>query len=366
MRWVLLAALGVTAGCGSSGATPQNGNSGNGGAGGTGGTASSSSSTAGGSSASSSASSSSGEPTCKVGGEQCAGFAECCSGSCAGGTCEACNATGDLCGNSEGCCVGLTCYNGKCKQCTDDYLDCTLAADCCSGICKLGKCEPIDCMGLMNCYGQCVDTSSDTMHCGGCMAPCAAGDVCCGGVCANLNTNDKNCGDCGSDCGADHHCESGACSINQTCCLDGTNTDEQPANAPLGMGVAATGSYAWRFVAACAMSVVGIELYTNGGSVSIREDEQNWPGVPMGGGTLGNDYVETKWRTANLMFSPLTLVAGNVYWITQNKLAQQTTYASTSEFGADVDYVTRFDNQSNWKTGGTMKALVRLIGDCPP
>lgn len=174
MRWVLLAAICIATGCGSStDVTPDNG-----GKGGAGGDASSSSS-----STSSSASSSSGEPPCKVGGEQCAGFAECCSGSCAAGVCEACNATGDMCGNGEGCCVGLTCYNGKCGECTDDYLDCTLAADCCSGICKLGKCEPIDCMGLMNCYGQCVDTSSDTMHCGGCAHPCGVGQTCIGGEC---------------------------------------------------------------------------------------------------------------------------------------------------------------------------------------
>ena len=82
-------------------------------------------------------------------------------------------------------------------------------------------------LGTTDCGGQCVDTSSDVSHCGGCNQPCDAGEVCdgtgsctgecqaglenCGGTCADLQSNIDHCGECFRACGGGEICVAGEC-----------------------------------------------------------------------------------------------------------------------------------------------------------
>lgn len=134
-----------------------------------------------GSTTSSSVSGSGGEaPSCKAGGLACAGFAECCSGSCANGTCSECAPEGQSCDDPGGCCGGLSCYKDKCASCEVDGEACTLASECCSNICDNGQC------------GACSELG----------AACTTNGQCCGG----MRCDDGACG-----CGPAQHICGGAC-----------------------------------------------------------------------------------------------------------------------------------------------------------
>ena len=81
-----------------------------------------------------------------------------------------------------------------------------------------------------DCNGSCINTSSNSSHCGGCDKACDPGLICakgactiscpakqskCGGgdagalFCANLQADNKNCGACGTACEAGKVCSSG-------------------------------------------------------------------------------------------------------------------------------------------------------------
>lgn len=75
----------------------------------------------------------------------------------------------------------------------------------------------------VKCTGECVDTSSDLNHCGGCGMSCPSfmtcgGAVCqlctftiCGGDCIDTNADSENCGACGNACGPGQACCAGSC-----------------------------------------------------------------------------------------------------------------------------------------------------------
>ncbi|GEM_PF-2559165 len=80
--------------------------------------------------------------------------------------------------------------------------------------------------GTSNCNGSCVDTRSDSSHCGGCGMVCPVGQVCsdsrcvvscaagktnCSGNCVDLQTSLQHCGGCGNVCPADNLCVKGVC-----------------------------------------------------------------------------------------------------------------------------------------------------------
>jgi Stigma-specific protein, Stig1 len=92
--------------------------------------------------------------------------------------------------------------------------------------CAIGACAASRCpLGQRDCAPRaampmCVDVRSDPMHCGACGTACAAGEVCtagrcgcgagrtlCRGTCVDLQTDEAHCGACGVACsgGADVH-----------------------------------------------------------------------------------------------------------------------------------------------------------------
>ena len=81
--------------------------------------------------------------------------------------------------------------------------------------------------GMTRCEGTCVDTGSDTNHCGSCLAECGASELCdqgvcvaacpshqtlCDGSCVDVGTSASHCGNCGHACSSVEVCQSGVCS----------------------------------------------------------------------------------------------------------------------------------------------------------
>ncbi|HJL15126.1 MAG TPA: glycine-rich protein, partial [Sandaracinaceae bacterium LLY-WYZ-13_1] len=94
----------------------------------------------------------------------------------------------------------------------------------CTAVNDFGRFEFESCPdGRTTCDGSCVDTSTDSAHCGGCGMACGAMEVCeagvctgcaatvCDGACVDLQTDAANCGACGMACGADEACDGGSC-----------------------------------------------------------------------------------------------------------------------------------------------------------
>ena len=97
-------------------------------------------------------------------------------------------------------------------------------------VCSAGTCQLSCQQGLVNCWGRCIDPSTDRSYCGasgtcdadaGAGAVCGSGEICSGGTCqvscasplsacpavsinpaycANLDTDRDNCGMCGNAC----------------------------------------------------------------------------------------------------------------------------------------------------------------------
>lgn len=80
-----------------------------------------------------------GSPECFENGATCTAAADCCSGSCAGGTCtpaSQCLDDGASCTSSTQCCNG-PCNNNRCNgiaTCAPQYGSCSSTDDCCSGL----------------------------------------------------------------------------------------------------------------------------------------------------------------------------------------------------------------------------------------
>jgi len=107
-----------------------------------------------------------------------------------------------------------------------------------------GKDESIFCT---ECAGACVDTRTDSDHCGACGVACGAGQTCaggecgcvhgteCDGSCVETSADPLNCGDCDVACGDHEVCSMGKCALECAEALtdcDGAceNTRESPLN----------------------------------------------------------------------------------------------------------------------------------------
>jgi hypothetical protein len=115
-----------------------------------------------------------------------------------------------LCGSN---CVDLSSDPLHCGTCT---TVCTTAdagdpgdAGTITAICTGGTCGIVCDGGLSECTGQCFDTSNDLNHCGSCTNACDGG-ACCSGTCIDTTSDNANCGACGAACDA------GTC-ISSTC-----------------------------------------------------------------------------------------------------------------------------------------------------
>ena len=95
-------------------------------------------------------------------------------------------------------------------------------------MCSGGGCALSCQSGLTECSNTCIDTDTDEAHCGGCIAPCATGELCsggsctlscqsgltnCGGTCVDLTSNRNYCNDCSTSCSNDELCNSGVCEV---------------------------------------------------------------------------------------------------------------------------------------------------------
>jgi len=101
------------------------------------------------------------------------------------------------------------------------------ASDCEPACTGTSECDGGECQckgGLAYCDGQCVDTQSDSQHCGSeCGVACTGGQSCvdgactcgdkdpCAGACVDTRVDDANCGSCGMGCAALHSCSEGHC-----------------------------------------------------------------------------------------------------------------------------------------------------------
>jgi hypothetical protein len=78
--------------------------------------------------------------------------------------------------------------------------------------------------GQRTCSGTCVDTATNTLHCGGCGITCGSQQVCrqgacvcagtltaCAGTCVDVTADGNNCGRCGNGCGQGAVCAAGVC-----------------------------------------------------------------------------------------------------------------------------------------------------------
>jgi hypothetical protein len=155
---------------------------------------------------------------------------------------------------------------------------CWRDGQCCTGSCPTGRRVPLrtrnrcSCGSLATCGTTCVDTRTDTQHCGACGHACPAGWECSGGVCgcggeteppdSNVTIccegawidgdwDDANCGACGVACDAGEACLEGGCRRSCTPPIPNTGTcgDFPPP--------------------ACAVDVDGAIRYLNGVSVDI-------------------------------------------------------------------------------------------------
>jgi hypothetical protein len=146
----------------------------------------------------------------------------------------------DPCYWSNGVCLQqcvncVPCPPGKlpngCGGCTSTTVPCTAKTPTCpSGyVASCGICCP---SGQVNCWGRCVDPSTDTNNCGTCGNSCPTGEICQGGQCV--------CQSSGGPCPTGQVCQDGQCVClpgslcNGQCCAAGqtcfkgccaTNTD---------------------------------------------------------------------------------------------------------------------------------------------
>ena len=96
------------------------------------------------------------------------------------------------------------------------------------------------------CNGSCVDTKTDTQHCGDCTTACTSGQTCsesmccasnetvCNGACTDTSSDLANCGACGKTCSG--ACNSGNCVLSskppQGNCVDSLCTDNFDPQVP--------------------------------------------------------------------------------------------------------------------------------------
>jgi hypothetical protein len=292
---------------------------------------------------------------CKPGGEACASFDECCSGSCAGGMCAPCAGHGTACG--EGCCVGLTCYAGKCGACGDDGAPCQGSDNCCSTVCTQGVCEPLKCdPPQTSCGAYCATLVLDASNCGSCGKVCNDGESCCYSTCVDLASNNNHCSFCGNDCDLISFCDQGQCLQDPKCCEDGVNIGQgDPSAPPLDAE-----EVAWAFTPTCSITITNIGLFTDSGFVRLYSDSNGAPGPLHINGLLPN-VSPPQWTYYNTPI-PLQLNAGDKYWISHRDEVAPKASMSYATGGVPVPfkYVGGGDGQ------GLRPYAAHIIGDCNP
>ena len=159
-------------------------------------------------------------------GQPCNADRECCAGTnCLLGDCNPCAGKGGTCSTARPCCRQnrTTCCNDRCVDTRTNSNHCGRCGRVCrrGSYCSNSKCCPdgtVNRKGLccpftdQNCNGECTNLQSDRNNCGACGRKCADNNICskgkccpngrinCGGVCVNLRTNPDNCGQCGKRC----------------------------------------------------------------------------------------------------------------------------------------------------------------------
>jgi hypothetical protein len=159
---------------------------------------------------------------------------------CASGTCDC---VGDL-STVAACATGTSCCPDGCHDLASDFENCgacerscsAIGDRCAAGACACGggpACDPLGALG--DCCGeQCVDITSNPLHCGACGNACRANQSCGGSRCVcnpgyddcdgdpsngcetDLRTTALHCGACGNACsraGASSICVDSACRI---------------------------------------------------------------------------------------------------------------------------------------------------------
>jgi hypothetical protein len=155
---------------------------------------------------------------------------------CSNGQCGwACDGARVQCGDA---CADIGSDPQNCGGCGAAAADSAHVCSATTPLCSNGQCIP-DCGSLANCGGSCVDLTTDTAHCGNCTTPCSAPSnataactvvngtptcswTCntpyerCGSSCVNTKSNTSHCGDCLTICdvapdGAKVTCSQGQC-----------------------------------------------------------------------------------------------------------------------------------------------------------
>ncbi len=114
-----------------------------------------------------------------------------------------CGAENSFCSEDALCPANMRCWAGRCGTCEDVPL---------GGGCLDGQGTCFD-DSISICGNECVDTSVDPRHCGGCDRPTPSQSVCSGGVsacgadlstcddqCVSLQTDAQHCGGCDRSC----------------------------------------------------------------------------------------------------------------------------------------------------------------------
>ena len=115
-------------------------------------------------------------------------------------------------------CIDLDANRDHCGQCGEA---CPVETD---TVCAAGACVCQD-AGLTVCGDQCVDTTTDEAHCGGCDTLCGPYAACidgqcvcpdgvttCGDACSDLVSDPRHCGACDATCAPGEECVDGTCS----------------------------------------------------------------------------------------------------------------------------------------------------------
>ncbi len=128
----------------------------------------------------------------------------------------------DMCVTNGQGCDEYSCCNGVCAP-AKDLVDCKGCAKCSvEESCVEGLCCPAEGSFNANCYGECVNTLTDSNNCGGCDTVCPSNTICyngacscpfskCDGKCFNFQIDDNNCGGCGHVCPDYSKCSAGQC-----------------------------------------------------------------------------------------------------------------------------------------------------------
>lgn len=130
------------------------------------------------------------------------------------------------------CPSGMTACGGDCVDTQTDSAHCGACDEPCSNdeTCSSGMCrEMLVCTAeQIDCGAGCIDVLMNNANCGRCGRACASGESCmagacvpstcpgsemrCGAACVNTQTDSSNCGSCGTACAAGEQCSGGTCS----------------------------------------------------------------------------------------------------------------------------------------------------------